>query len=108
MKEINCEYIVTLYGEYINQGYICMALEYMDKGTLASILQIAKTIPENILIIIMKQILIGMNYLHSKKHIIHRDIKPSNILLNSEGNANLNRLKSQILEYQANVKIRLI
>lgn len=29
--------------------------------------------------------IIGLDFLHSKMHVIHRDIKPPNILLNSEG-----------------------
>ena len=85
MKEIKCDFVVTLYGEYINKGYIHMVLEFMDKGTLSKQLQLSHKIPENILKIITKQIVLGLHYLHSEKHIIHRDMKPSNILLNSDG-----------------------
>jgi len=75
---------VTLLGDYINQGYINLALEFMNFGTLSSILHQANKIPENILRLITKQIVLGLDCLHSN-HIIHRDMKPCNILLNSEG-----------------------
>jgi len=84
MKSIKSDYNVTLFGEYINQGYIYMALEYMDLGTLAKLLHQAHRIPEYILRIFTKQIVLGLNYLHSK-HIIHRDLKPTNLLINNEG-----------------------
>jgi len=85
MKEINCEFIVTLFGEYLNEGYVTLALEYLNFGTLTTVIKLAKIIPENILKIFSKQIILGINYLHSVKHIIHRDIKPSNILICYDG-----------------------
>ena len=88
MKEVHCEYIVSLLGEFINGGYINLVLEFMDKKTLENLMLKVKYIPEEILIIFAKQILLGINYLHSEKHIIHRDIKSSNILINSEGFVN--------------------
>ena len=35
--------------------------------------------------LIMRQVLRGLNYLHTVKKIIHRDIKPHNILMNKRG-----------------------
>jgi len=85
MKGIHNDYIITLFGEYINNGFINMALEFMDQGTLSIILQKKGKIPEKILKIMIKQMLLGLKYLHEEKHIIHRDIKPSNILVGSNG-----------------------
>jgi len=42
-------------------------------------------IPEDIIGMIAKQILTGLDYLHKKVKVSHRDIKPSNILLSRDG-----------------------
>ena len=33
-----------------------------------------------------KQLIYGLDYLHSNLNIVHRDIKPSNIMLDDSGN----------------------
>ena len=43
-----------------------------------------ENLPIRLISYITKNILLGLNYLHSNK-IIHRDLKPENILMNNEG-----------------------
>lgn len=62
-----------------------IALEYMDAGSLTSILEVVKKIPEDILGLMTIQMLKGLDYLHKTMKVIHRDIKPSNILINKKG-----------------------
>jgi len=83
----NCDsdYVVRSYGAFIKEGDVNIVLEYMDMGTLTSVLEREKQIPEVILGMIALQVLRGIEYLHKKMHVIHRDLKPSNILLNSKG-----------------------
>jgi serine/threonine protein kinase len=69
----------------LRDGTVNIALEYMDAGSLASILKKVGKIPENFLGMIAFQILSGFNYLHKTKKVTHRDIKPSNILVNTNG-----------------------
>ncbi|CAH1430041.1 unnamed protein product [Lactuca virosa] len=64
-------------------GDIAILMEYMDAGTLDSLLKNggSGTFTEKSLADIARQILNGLNYLHAHK-IIHRDIKPANLLVN--------------------------
>jgi len=85
LQECNSEYVVKCYGAFLNSGRISIALEYMDKGSLADLLKKVGTISEIILGMITYQVLKGLEYLHKNMRMIHRDIKPSNLLINSDG-----------------------
>ena len=65
-------------------GSITIALEYMDGGSLANVLNQVGPIPEKVLASIAYQILWGLAYLKHEKRV-HRDMKPSNLLINSQG-----------------------
>ncbi|XP_031110493.1 mitogen-activated protein kinase kinase 9-like [Ipomoea triloba] len=66
-------------------GDIAILMEYMDAGTLESLMKSSqkKVFSEDSLAKIAKQVLLGLDYLHSHK-IIHRDLKPANLLVNRE------------------------
>ena len=50
-----CQYVVVCYQCFYVNGVISIVLEYMDGGSLADFLKIAKTIPEPYLAAICKQ-----------------------------------------------------
>lgn len=79
--------LVEFFGAFYSpdSGQISIALEYMDGGSLADVVQVTKTIPENILSAITKRVLQGMQFLHLDRRMVHRDIKPANLLLNLNG-----------------------
>ncbi|CDW76221.1 UNKNOWN [Stylonychia lemnae] len=85
LHECDNDYIVRSYGSFLKDGYVHMALEYMDAGTLSDVVKEVGPIPEMILGMITIQILRGLEYLHKTMKVTHRDIKPSNILLNKRG-----------------------
>ncbi|KAI3735547.1 hypothetical protein L6452_15050 [Arctium lappa] len=62
-------------------GDIAILMEYMDAGTLDSLLKNGGRFTEQTLADVARQVLNGLNYLHAHK-IIHRDIKPANLLVN--------------------------
>lgn len=81
----DCHQIVSLIDcGYDSSNHICVALEYMDIGSLDSI----PFYSTNEIRHISKQVLIALQALHSKLYI-HNDIKPDNILINSEGDVKL-------------------
>jgi mitogen-activated protein kinase kinase 1 len=59
-------------------------MEYMDVGTLKDIISVYGPIPSKVASCIMKQVLHGLQGLHTTK-LLHRDLKPSNLLANSHG-----------------------
>ena len=59
---------------------IYMIMELMKGGNLNDYLKLHNNLKQNEIAIIMRGILKGINYLHSK-NIMHRDLKPENILL---------------------------
>lgn len=91
MEHSDCPFIVRFYGAYFEEGYVKVALEYMDGGSLRDCLARsgASAIPENILSKVTQQVLNGLMYLHKIKHQVHRDIKPDNVLVDTSGAAKL-------------------
>jgi len=67
-----------------------MILEYMDRGSLESLLSHRNdlVLSEEVLAAIAFQIVWGLGYLHFEK-ILHRDVKPANVLINSGGHIKL-------------------
>ncbi|XP_050220054.1 mitogen-activated protein kinase kinase 9 [Mercurialis annua] len=82
LRRTDSPYIVHCHGIYEKpSGDIAILMEHMNSGTLDSVLQKEGTFSESKLSHIARQVLNGLNYLHTHK-IIHRDIKPSNLLVN--------------------------
>ncbi|XVE63942.1 hypothetical protein DITRI_Ditri07aG0061200 [Diplodiscus trichospermus] len=84
LRRTDSPYIVRCYGTYDKpSGDVSILMEYMDAGTLDTLLRNRGTFSEPELAHITRQILKGLSYLHAHK-IIHRDLKPSNLLVNKK------------------------
>lgn len=84
LYDAQCPNLVTFYGAFYREGAITIALEYMNGGSLANVLNQIGPIPESVLANIAYQVLWGLAYLKHEKQV-HRDVKPSNLLINSFG-----------------------
>jgi mitogen-activated protein kinase kinase 3 len=84
LYDAQCPNLITFYGAFYRDGAITIALEYMDGGSLANVLDQVGPIPEQVLAGMAYQILWGLAYLKHEKRV-HRDVKPSNLLINSSG-----------------------
>jgi serine/threonine protein kinase len=77
--------IVNYHFSYYYKSLLFMFVEYMNEGCLTDfIFQYIERIPEDVIIYILKEILIGLGALHCRRQI-HRDLKSDNILINSAG-----------------------
>ena len=93
LKELDaayCPHIVAFYGAYYHDltCTVKLGLEYMNRGSLQSIVHQHGAIHELALTHLVKQALQGLLHLHSHRKL-HRDIKPGNLLANHFGCAKL-------------------
>ncbi|XP_074298124.1 mitogen-activated protein kinase kinase SIPKK-like [Silene latifolia] len=84
-RSLECPYVVACYQCFYQNNAFYLILEYMDGGFLLDFLRKVRTIPEDHLTAICKQVVKGLHYLHHQKHVIHRDLKPSNLVINHLG-----------------------
>ncbi|KAL0355019.1 UNVERIFIED_CONTAM: Mitogen-activated protein kinase kinase [Sesamum radiatum] len=84
LRRTDSPYVIKCHGVFdIPGGDIAICMEYMDMGTLETLLKNGVVFTEQLLAKICHQVLSGLEYLHAHK-IIHRDLKPSNILVNQK------------------------
>ncbi|XP_054627867.1 death-associated protein kinase 2a [Dunckerocampus dactyliophorus] len=91
LQQIQHPNIVTLHDVYENRTDVVLILELVSGGELFDFLAQKESLSEEEATQFIKQILEGVNYLHSRK-IAHFDLKPENIML-LDKNAPLPRIK---------------
>ena len=76
---LHCDNIVQIYDASYFEGKPYIRMEYINGLNLIELIEKYSIIPFKKTLIVIKNILNGLNYAH-KKGIIHRDLKPSNIM----------------------------
>ena len=79
LTRLDHDHIITLLDAFETQTEFVVVMEYA-KGELFEVLEDDKTLPEEEVQKIAKQLICALHYLHSNR-IIHRDMKPQNILV---------------------------
>ncbi|KAG0367720.1 hypothetical protein BGZ54_003398 [Gamsiella multidivaricata] len=84
LKDLDHENIVQYLGFAQNEETANIFLEYVSGGSIESCLKRSGPFPEAVIRHFTRQILLGLEYIHSKK-IVHRDIKAANVLVDEQG-----------------------
>ncbi|KAI5954054.1 STE11 [Candida margitis] len=84
LKDLNHENIVRYFGSSSDENYLNIFLEYVPGGSVQTMLNSYGPFEEPLIRNFIRQVLIGLNYLHGED-IIHRDIKGANILIDIKG-----------------------
>ena len=84
LRDMRHPNIVQYLGSNSDGDHLNIFLEYVAGGSVATMLVNYGSLPEGLISNFVRQILQGLNYLHSKD-IIHRDIKGANILVDNKG-----------------------
>ncbi|KAL4144364.1 hypothetical protein PRNP1_013497 [Phytophthora ramorum] len=87
LSQCSCDQLTTYSGSFIAGTKLWIIMEFLSGG---SVLDIMRNCPldEAFIAIILRELLKGLEYLHSEKKI-HRDVKAANVLLSGDGHVKL-------------------
>ncbi|KAL2860872.1 putative Ste20-like serine/threonine protein kinase [Aspergillus lucknowensis] len=87
LSELNSPYVTRYHGSYLKGSSLWIVMEFCSGGSCSDLMR-PGPITEEYIVIIIRELLKGLDYLHSDKKL-HRDVKAANILLTSSGQVKL-------------------
>ncbi|PIL37174.1 transporter [Ganoderma sinense ZZ0214-1] len=87
LAQCDSEYVTRYYGSFVVAYKLWIVMEYLAGGSCLDLLK-AGVFSEAHIAVIMRELLLGLDYLHNEG-TIHRDIKAANVLLSASGKVKL-------------------
>ncbi|OXV07861.1 hypothetical protein Egran_04376 [Elaphomyces granulatus] len=87
LSELNSPFVTKYHGSFLKGSDLWIIMEFCSGGSCSDLMR-PGMIPEDYIMIILRELLLGLDYLHSDKKL-HRDVKAANILLSANGQVKL-------------------
>ncbi|KAK3694409.1 kinase-like domain-containing protein [Podospora appendiculata] len=87
LSELQSPYVTKYYGSYAKGAELWIVMEFCSGGSCADLMK-PGLIGEDYIAIVVRELLMGLDYLHSDKKL-HRDVKAANVLLSANGQVKL-------------------
>ncbi|KAI9792087.1 MAG: putative protein serine/threonine kinase [Peltula sp. TS41687] len=87
LSELSSPYVTKYHASYLKGSDLWIIMEFCSGGSCGDLLK-PGPIPEEYITIIIRELLMGLDYLHSDKKL-HRDVKAANVLLSANGQVKL-------------------
>ncbi|CAL1700618.1 unnamed protein product [Somion occarium] len=87
LAQCESEYVTRYYGSFVVAYKLWIVMEYLSGGSCLDLLK-PGVFTEAHIAVICRELLLGLDYLHSEG-TIHRDIKAANVLLSASGKVKL-------------------
>ncbi|KAM5434967.1 Serine/threonine-protein kinase PAK 6 [Microsporum canis] len=87
LSELNSPYVTKYHGSFLKGSDLWIIMEFCSGGSCSDLMR-AGRISEEYIMIILRELLLGLDYLHNDNKL-HRDVKAANVLLTASGQVKL-------------------